>query len=341
MTTTARVRLALCALLAFAGLTGAATAETAAEFYKGKTVFLQIGSGIGGNYDTIGRLFARHMGKNIPGAPSVVVQNVAGLQLANQFGNTTARDGTYLGVFTNGMPTIPLIEPKAGHFDTRKFIFLGSPNRQSQWLGVWRTARAQTLDDVFKTETILGVTAPGFASFDYPRLTNAILGSKFKIIPGYKGMGDIKVALEQGEAEGAFVSLSNVKGDFAQVIAAGDFRLLAAFGMKAGSAPVNAPLMPLGKTPEERQLFELMYARQDYGTPFLLPPDVPADRAAALRQAFEATMANAAFLEEAQKLSIDIEPVSADELTRLTARLYETSPDVIARMLSILSPDSK
>jgi tripartite-type tricarboxylate transporter receptor subunit TctC len=322
-------------------ISSAIAADSVADFYKGKSVFLQIGSGVGGNYDTMGRLFARYMSKYIPGNPNIVAQNVPGLQLANQFANTTPRDGTYFGVFTNGMPTVPLIDPQAGHYDTRKFFFLGSPNRQNQALGVWRTAKAKTIDDLFKKETIIGATAPGFASFDYPRLANVVLDSKFKIIPGYQGMGDIKVAMQQGEVDGTFVSLSNVKTDFADAIGKKDFMLIAAFGMKQSPNFVGVPLMPLGDSVEDHQLFALMYARQDYGTPFLTPPDVPPDREAALRRAFEATMQDAGFLDEAQKLRIDVDPVSGSELSQLTDRLYETPPAVISRIRSILSSHAK
>jgi tripartite-type tricarboxylate transporter receptor subunit TctC len=329
-----------CSLLS----TAASAAESVADFYKSKTVFLQIGSATGGSYDVTGRLFARHMSRFIPGNPTVVVQNVpagGSMVLANQFANTTLKDGTYFGLFNNGMPTLPLSDPKSAHFDVRQFIFLGSPNRQAQMLGVWHTAKARTIDDFFTQELVVGATAPGSASYDFPRLANAILGTKFKLVTGYTGVEESKLAMQRGEVDATFTNLSSVRTDFADVIKNKEFILAAAFGMKQHPAVTHVPLMPLGKTAEDRQIFQLMYARQDYGNPFMMPPGVPADRAAAMRQAFEATMKDKDFLREAEKLNVEIDPVSADDLVALTERLYQTPPSVVENMAKILAPPAK
>ena len=320
-------------------------ADAAADVYKGKTVFLQIGAGTGNIYDFVGRIFAKHMGKHIPGNPTVVAQNVPGggsLPLANQFGNTTARDGTVFGVFNNGMPTTPLFDPASGRYDPRKFHFLGSPSREAHILSVWHTAPVKTVGDLFTKELIVGATSPGAAPYDFPRLTNAVIGTKFKIVTGYQTSGETKLAMARGEVHAnAGVAWSQAKTDYADVIKSGELITLAAFGMHKNRELMDVPLLPVGDTVEQKQLFELMYGRQSYGRPFATPPEVPAYLVAALRQAFEATMKDAEFLAEAQRLNLEIDPVSADELTALTDNLYKTPNDILERMRATLSAGAK
>jgi tripartite-type tricarboxylate transporter receptor subunit TctC len=320
-------------------------ADPVADFYKGKNVFLQIGSGPGGTYDVTGRLFARHIGKYIPGSPTVVVQNVPGggsLALANQFGNTTPRDGLYFGVFNNGMPTTPLLDPKAAHFDARKFNFMGSLSREAHLFGVWHTSPIRTIDDVYKQEVVVAGSAPGAAPYDFPRLTNALDGTKFKIVTGYQDEGDRRLAMQRGEVDGqAGSSWTTVRTSYKEMIAKKEFIVIAAFGMQKNRELQDVPLFPLGKSAEDKQLFQLMYARQSFGKPFATPPDVPAERVAALRKAFEDTMKDPDFVAEVKKLDLEYDPVPAKELTDLTAELYNTPKEVLDRMQKTLAPDSK
>jgi tripartite-type tricarboxylate transporter receptor subunit TctC len=318
----------------------AAQAQTPADFYKGKTIFLQIGSGVGGGFDMIGRLFGRHIGKYIPGKPTIVPQNVPGggsLQLANQFANITPHDGSVFGIINNGAPLTPLLTPSAAKFDPRKFLWLGSPIREAFIFIAWHTAPAKTIDDLFKVETIVGSTGPGGANYDFPFLTNALIGTKFKIISGYNSSAQSKLAMERGEIHAyAGVGLAAMS-EYAEEIRSGRIKALAAFGMKKNRKLMDVPLFPIGKTEEERQLFQLMYAREDFGRPFLAPPDVPADRIAALREAFLQTMKDEEFLADAKKLNVDLDPVSWQELQELTHKLYATPEPVVKRMQEILA----
>ncbi len=323
------------------GLSGSAvTAQTPAEFYKARTVFVQIGSGSGGIYDIVGRLFTRHMGAFIPGNPKLVAQNVPGggsLTLANQFSAISPRDGSVFGVFNNGMPLTPLLNPSATHFDPRRFNFLGSPSRESHVLVAWHTGPVKSFDDLFTKELIVGATSTGAAPYDFPLLTNTLIGTKFKIVTGYQSGTETKLAMERGEIQAnAGLAWSSVKTDYASQIAENKVVILAAFGFKQHDELRHVPLLPTGNTEEERQLFHLMYARQAYGRPFATPPGVPNDRVAALRQGFEATLKNDRFLAEAKKLNVEIDPVSADELNKLTADLYATPTQVVKRMQKLL-----
>ena len=328
------------ALAVAAMLPSPSQAQSPADFYKGKTVFLQIGSGPGGGFDTIGRLYARHIGKHIPGNPNVVPQNVPGggsLQLANQFANTAPRDGTVFAIINNGAPTTPLLTPSAAKFDPRRFLWIGSPIREAFIFIAWHTAPAKTMEDLFKVETVLGSTGPGGANYDFPFLTNAVIGTKFKIITGYSSSNETKLAMERREIDAyAGVGLAAL-GEYAEEIKNGKIKALAAFGMKKNAKVMDVPLLPTGKTDEERQLFQLMYAREDYGRPFVAPPEVPADRIAALREAFVLTMKDPDFLADARKLNLDLDPVSWQELTELSTKLFTTPESVVQRMREIMA----
>lgn len=317
-----------------------AHAQSVQEFYTKRLVTLQIGSGVGGGYDVIGRLFARHMGKFIPGNPTVAPQNVPGggsLQLANQFANITARDGSVFGIFNTGMALTPLLTPSAVKFDPRKFNFIGSPAREAHVLIVWHTAPVQKIEDTFKNTLTVAATAPGGAPYEFPHLTNTLLGTKFKVIKGYRSSQASKLAMEREEVHGiAGHGWASVKAEYGEDLAAGRIKVVAAFGMKKHKDLENIPLFPTGSTEEERRLFALMYSRQVIGRPFAAPQDVPKDRLEALRNAYAATVKDAAFLAEAAKFNVDIDPVYHDELNELIEELYATPQSVVARMQAIL-----
>lgn len=332
-------------LAATALLATTASAQSVEDFYKGRTVNLQIGSGAGGGYDIVGRLFQRHIGKYIPGKPTVIPQNVPGggsLQLANQFGAIAPRDGSVFGLVNNGVPSTPLLTPAVAKFDPRKFNYLGSPSRESHIFMAWHTSPIHTIDDLFTKEAIIGASAPGGAVHDFPFLTNAVLGTKFKIITGYSSSAKAKLAMERGEIHGsAGMGWVSVKADYGHDLGAGRIRIVSAFGFEKIKDLPDVPLMPTGKTQEERQLFELMYSRQKFGRPFLTPPDVPADRLAALRKAFEDTMKDPDFLAEAKKINVEIDPVRWQELHELLDKLYKTPDHVVKRMQDTLASVQK
>ncbi len=318
----------------------AIAADSVTDFYKGKTLYLQIGTPPGGGYDILGRAVGRHIGKHIPGNPNIVVQNIpggGGIQIANQFGTTTARDGTVIGLLNNGSPSTPLIDPTSAHFDARKFYFLGSPTREIQILVVWHTAKVKTLADVFTTELIVGALGPGTATREFPLVTNAIIGTKYKLVQGYSGGAETKLAMERGEIEAnAGLAWGAAKSAYADLLERKQLLIVGQYAFKPHRELKDIPLFPTGKTEEDRQIFQLMYSRQDYGRPFLLPPDVPADRAAALRAAFAKTMNDPEFAAEMKKLNLDLEFVPPEELQTLTDELYKTSPEVVTRLKTIL-----
>jgi len=326
--------LALCAVL----LTTlpASSQESAADFYKGKTVRMIVGIGVGSGYDVNARLLARHIGKHIPGNPTVIVQNQPGagsLTMTNQMYAAGPFDGTVIGASFNGLPTAPLLQPNGVRFDATKMNWVGSTNRETQTMYVWHTAPMQTLADLQTKEMLVGAQAPGSTQFDYPMLGKALFDMKFKVVTGYKSTSDINLAMERGEVHGTLANWSTVKTLNLKQYQDKLIRILVAWGARENPELKGIPLITsLAKTPEQKQALQLALARLEFGRPFFMPPNVPADRVAAIRHAFDATMKDKEFLAEADKLKLEIDPMSGEELAKTLEEMAKTPSDVVARV---------
>ena len=326
--------LALCAVL----LTTlpASSQESAADFYKGKTVRMIVGIGVGSGYDVNARLLARHIGKHIPGNPTVIVQNQPGagsLTMTNQMYAAGPFDGTVIGASFNGLPTAPLLQPNGVRFDATKMNWVGSTNRETQTMYVWHTAPMQTLADLQTKEMLVGAQAPGSTQFDYPMLGKALFDMKFKVVTGYKSTSDINLAMERGEVHGTLANWSTVKTLNLKQYQDKLIRILVVWGARENPELKGIPLITsLAKTPEQKQALQLALARLEFGRPFFMPPNVPADRVAAIRHAFDATMKDKEFLAEADKLKLEIDPMSGEELAKTLEEMAKTPSDVVARV---------
>src|SRR5215813_5889304 len=337
----ARTLAALAAALFVLAPLSAGAQDDVAAFYKGKAVTIQVGSDAGGQYDVIARTVARHMGKHIPGQPTLAVQNVpgsGGLKLLNQLYAVGARDGTMIGAGISGTATGALLTPGLAKCDPRQFAWIGSAGAQTFIVVITDKSRVQTLGQLYTQELIIGGSASGSASVDFPTVANAILGTKFKIISGYPAAGPIvKIAMPAGEVEGCSVyTLSALKSQHEADWKAGKIRILAQWGTRKDPEIPDVPMFPLGKTESDRQLFELLYARQTYGRPYMAPPSVPPARIAALRSAFAAVFEDPAFKADAEKQRLDVSWISADEMSALTDRVMATPADVVARIHTLL-----
>jgi tripartite-type tricarboxylate transporter receptor subunit TctC len=335
-----RIAAATVALWCFMAAPSMAQDEVAG-FYRGKTLQLRVGSEVGGGYDLIGRTIARHMGRHIPGQPNIVVQNVTGgggLKVLNDLYNVAPKDGTVFGAGISGTPTGALITPGVAKFDPRQFNWLGSAGTETFLVVITDKSPVQTLDQLFKSELIIGATASGSASVDFPLVTNAILGTKFKIVGGYPAASAVlKLAMPSGEVDGCSVyTLSGLKSQYAREVADGKIRMLVQWGMEQDPEIPQVPLMPLGKTAADRQLFEVLYARRSYGRPYMLPPGVPPARVEALRNAFAAVFKDPAFIAEADKQKLDVAWISAETIGQLTERVMATPPEVVSRLNALL-----
>ena len=341
MSKTAKLLAAAILAVGLAPADAARSQDAVADFYRGRTVILQVGSEAGGGYDQVGRLVARHIGRYIPGQPSVIVQNVpgaGGLQLLNQLYGVAPKDGTVIGAGISGTPTGALLTPNIAKFDPRRFAWLGSAGTEALIVVITDRAPVQNLEQLYKTELVVGATASGSASVDFPAVTNALLGTRFKVVSGYTGAGAVvKLAMPSGEVDGCAAYVwSALKTSYAKELAAGKIRVLAQWGTEKDAELPDVPLFPAGKTASDRSLFEILYARQNYGRPYMAPPGVPPERIAALRAAFAAIFEDASFRSDAERQKLDLNWVSAATLEALTERLMASPPDVVARLHALL-----
>jgi tripartite-type tricarboxylate transporter receptor subunit TctC len=329
--------LALTALLA-AGLPAAA--QDAAAFYAGKTIRLVVGVDVGSGYDVNARLLARYMGPHIPGNPAFVVQNQPGagsVTMTSQLYASGPFDGTVIGAAFAGMPTIPLLQPGGSRFDPTKLIWLGNTNRETHVTYVWHSAPVQSLAEAKAHELIVGAQAPGSSQVDFPLVANALLGFKFKIVAGYQSTSKINVALESGEVQGTIAAWTTLKTLSSAWLADRKIKIIAQWALRPNSELPDIPnVLDMAATAAERDALRLVMARLDIGRPFFLPPNVPADRVAALRAAFDATMQDPDYRAEADRLKIDLDPLTGTELAALVAQVAQTPPETVARVRAAL-----
>jgi tripartite-type tricarboxylate transporter receptor subunit TctC len=322
--------------------TGAtAAADDVADFYRGKTLRLIVGVGVGSGYDINARAIARHLPTHIPGNPTVIVQNQPGagsLTMTNALYNTGPFDGTVIGASFNGMPTTPLLQPTGVRFDPVKLVWIGSSNRESQVTYLWHTAPVDKFEEIRSKETVVGAQAPGTTQYDYPMLVNHLFGFKFKVITGYESTPKIHLAMESGEVQGNGASnWSSLKALNANWITEKKVKILAQWSLRKHPDLPDVPMvLDLAKTDADRQAMLLGLARLEFGRPFFLPPGVPADRVAALRRAFDETMKDKDFLADAEKLKIDVDPLTGQEVAALVEQVARTSPETAARVRSAM-----
>ena len=322
------------------------SADDVAAFYRGRQLRIVVGTAAGGGYDLFARAVARHIGAHIPGNPAVIVQNLpaaGGMVMTNQLYASAPRDGSVIGAPINGIPTAPLLAPAGAHFDATRLIWLGSTNREPYVAFVWRTAPVQSLADLRTRELIVGATAPGTTMVDFPLLTNDILGTRFRIVRGYEGTPQINTAIERGELEGqGGIGWAAVKAQVPQWITERKIKVIAQYGLKRHPDLADVPTMlELATSDPDRQALTMLFARTEYGRPYFLPPEVPAARVEALRRAFDATMRDPAFVADAAKLQLEIDPMSGEAVQALVGDLAATPAHVVARVRAILEASAR
>src|SRR4051812_40196655 len=341
MTYVQRVAMALSAAVCM-WASSAASAQTPAEFFKGKTVSLLVGFGPGGEDDLWARLVSQHLTTHIPGTPNVVPQHApgsGGLLVVNRLYNTAARDGTVMGMINRGIPFEPLLGGQGTQFDPLKITYIGSPGRDTTVCAARKDAAVQKLEDLYSKELTVGGTGSGADTAIYPEFLAALLGMKLKLVKGYQGSHEIQLAMERNEVQGiclAYDSLS--RGNLART---GGINVLLQAALTPDPRVKDAPMViEAARSAEDRQALELFFARAAMGRPFVAPPDVPADRLATLRTAFDAALADPAFLEGAKKQNLNVVPVSAREMTGLVSKAYATPPAVVQRTIRALGRGS-
>lgn len=329
------------AAFALSAVGPAAAAQSAEEFYKSKRVTVLIASSAGGGYDGYGRALARHLGKYIPGNPNVVAQNMdgaAGLTATNHLANKADRDGSVILATYNGLTVQPLIDPKGTLYDPLTLNWIGSMGRQTNICVTWHTSPITKLEQTKTTEIPVSSTGATGNSATVPNILNHLLGTKFKVIIGYDTSGQ-RLALERGEVGGICgLSYSTLMASNPDWILDKKLNILVQFGM---GRSVDLPDVPgvteFVKDPNDRKILELLAAPQEMGRPIAAPPEVPADRVQALRRAFDATMKDPQFLEEAKKTFLFIDPMTGEQVTDMIKQIYTTPKDVLAKAAELMS----
>ncbi len=334
------------ALAAVLALPFSGTARAEDPFYKGKTVTVVTSTGAGGQYDTIARAISRHMKRHLVGNPTMIVQNMPGggnVLATNFMFNIAPKDGTTIATLHNAMPLHQVLDGRGVRFDARKFSWLGSTGAENSGVFAWHTAGVKTVEDVMKKEITLGGTGAGSGIVIFPTVMNNLLGTKFKIVIGYKSSSEINVAMERGEIQSRAFGLSSVFAEYKdRWVTPKKIVFLAQVGLKRDKLLPDVPtLVELAKNPRDREIMKLIAAPTALGKPYTAPPGLPADRLKTLRDGFAATLRDKTFLAEMAKLSIDIEPMTAEETIQIVNDTVNAAPEIVAEAKKVMPKKGK
>ena len=332
------------ALTAFLIIIGATAANAQEPYYKGKVVKIVLGHSPGGGYDTYSRIIGRHIGKYLPGNPSVVVENMPGagsLISANYNYNVAKPDGLTIGHFSGGLIAQQLLGQPGIQFDARKFEYLGAPAQDNYAIGLTRASGITSMEKWYaaKTPVKIGGTAPGGASVDIPKLLAATIGLPLQVISGYKGTADIRLAAENGEVAGFSTGWESFKSTWRKALDTGEAVMVLQIVPKAHPELAKVPLaISYAKTDEAKKLVQL--GGHDAGAtarPYVLPPGTPKDRVQMVRKAFEQVLRDPELIAEAKKANLDIEPVTGEEMESIVTSLFKLEPSIVNKWKQILA----
>ena len=321
-----------------------AQSDPIAEFYKGKTVTIVASGGVGGPIDLACRVVARHLSRHIPGNPTIVVRNMPGgghVLMSNYMFQQAPKDGTYIGGVVNSIPTHQVIDGRGVRFDAGKFIWLGSTGFANLMTMAWHTSGVTNIKQVFERELLTGTTGVGSGTYMYTNAMNVILGTKFKMVMGYKDSASVDLAIERGEVQArGGMTLTGIKQERPNWVSQKLVIMLVQTGAEKEAEYPDVPLMhELGRNEEERQILELISSPAALGRPFFLPPEVPADRVAALRAAFAATMKDPDYIADGNRVRLDMNPLGAERVTQLVNATVNAPPNVVAKARAALGTD--
>jgi len=336
-----------CALLAPALLFAPLfmTAAHAENFYQGKTIAIITSTGAGGSFDHAARALTRHMPRHIPGNPNMIVQNMPGgghTRATNFLYNQAPKDGTVLGTVGYTIPMHQVVDGRGVHFDARDFNWIGGVGISNLAMMVWHTAGVESVDDLRKKEVTTGATGTGSAMYLYANVMNRMLGTRYRIITGYKQSVDVDLAMERGEVEGrGGASFSSVPREHPKWISDNLIRVIAQVGVERDELLPNVPLLTeLAETDDARQVLRYISLPVGVGRPYLAPPGVPAERVALLRKAFDATMKDKEYISETDKMALDIRPISGEDLAKVIDEIVSISPELLEKVKEAIKVDT-
>ena len=318
---------------------GAVQAQDLTSVWKGKTVTIVVGTSAGGGYDAYARLFARYLGKHLPGNPNVVVSNMAGAGshlMAGYIAGVAAKDGTYIGAPFSTQPLGPILEDASQlRYDPTKLAYLGSADEDAFLCVMRKDSPVKTFADAFKTESITAGTAETGSTGYLPVLLNNVLGTKFKPVVGYPGTREMTMAIEKGEADGMCgMNWSSINTQYQEMYKSGRIFILVQERM-SGHPEMDKLGIPrvvdFAKTAEQKAILEIIYSQQVFSRPYFVAGDVAPERIAALRSAFMETWKDPELLAEADKMGLEIGPISGEQLQKFLAQIYATPPALLAK----------
>ena len=311
-----------------------------ADAFPGKSLTMIIGFGTGGGYDMWGRAVGRHIGRHLPGSPGVVAQNMPGAgsyTAASHIYNVAPKDGTVMGIIARDAALGPLTGAPGARFDPTRLSWLGTPTKETNVCIAYHTAKVKTADDLLRQQLIVGSTGPGTGTRSYPLALNDLLGMKFKLVSGFPASSDVFLAMERGEVDGICESLDSIKVRRPDWIPDKKVAILFQGGAQPNPDLKDVPfVLDLARTDEQRRTLEFLYAGQGIGRPFVAPPDLPPARLGMLRTAFMATMKDTAFIDEARRSKLDLEPEDGEHLAALIAKIYATPKPIVDKIANLI-----
>lgn len=308
----------------------------------GKSVQLIIGSGVGGGFDLLGRTVARHIGKHIPGKPTVVPQNMPGagsLLAANYIYNAAPKDGTALAIIAPSAPMGPITGATGARFDATRFTWLGTPTMETPACIAFNGPRAKvkTANDLYENELVVGSTGAGNGTYIWPKALSALLGMKFKVVTGFQSSSHVLLAMERGEIDGMCSVLDTVYNQRPTWTAGKQIVILFQGGVESHPALKDVPLIvDMARNADDRAAIEFVYAGSGFGRPFVAPPGLPIGRAKMLQDAFSATMEDADFRADAKKHKLDVEPKTGEFLAALVRKIYATPKPIVDKVTALI-----
>jgi tripartite-type tricarboxylate transporter receptor subunit TctC len=311
-------------------------------FFEGKTIRIIVGLAAGGGYDTYARLLARHLGKYVPGKPAIIVENMTGaggLIAANHLYKVAKPDGLTMGHFNGSHMLGQVLGAPGIEFDARKFEFLGAMVKEDVVCGFTKASGITSIDKWFaaRAPIKLGGVATGSPVDNSAKILKTALGLPLQVVSGYKGTAEIRLAADSGELAGACWAWESMRATWRAALDAGQVVVVLQLTDKGFPELSGVPLaISFAKTDEARQLIQMAHYAGAYARPFYLPPGTPKERVRILRTAFEETLKDKTFLAEAEKTKLTIDPVTADELTRMIAGLFTLDPVLLAKLKDVL-----
>ena len=334
------------AILLFAAFAALVAVPARAQSpYEGKTITVVTSTGVGGVYDLTARVIARHMGRYIPGNPTLIVQNMPGggnVLAANYMYNIAPKDGTAIATIHSAIPLHQVLDPAGVRYDADKFNWIGSTGPQNEVILVWHTAGIKNIAQATEHEIILGGTGTGSGMVIIPAVMNSLLGTKFKIVTGYRTSEDVNLGIARGEVQARAFSLGSISSQHPDWLTEHKVTFLAQAGVKRDKLLPDVPLLTeLAKNEEQRRIFKLVSSAPALGQPYIAPPGLPAERLAILREAFASTLKDIAFLRDTQKIQFDIDLMTADETGAIVHETIHTPVDIVAKTRAAMNLDGR